>query len=351
MKPILWVTMMFCALTVLPASAADPVQDYATRDDVIDWALDFSTRSGINHAWIMETLSLAQKQDAVITLMDAPYVAPPPWYEYAPRFLNTGRRDQGVAFWNTHEKTLARAKRYFGVPPEIVVAIIGIETYYGRQTGKYRLLDTLTTLAFDYPRRSLYFKSELEAFFLMTRDFGFAPTDLKGSYAGAMGLPQFMPNSYRNFALDFDQNHAVNLWESTDAIGSVAYYLKEHGWNDQMPVMREVTLTNEVLSGLGTIDFTEFKPWREWQAIGVALPTSQETLPPDTMVALFSLEVAANQTKYYLAFPSFQALLRYNKSKRYAAAVTLLAAEIRAQKAIKKAPKKKPKKASKKPAQ
>ncbi len=160
-----------------------------------------------------------------------------PWYKYRPIFLTPERIRQGAEFMAANAETLTRAEAAYGIPPEIVTAIIGVETFYGRQAGGYRVIDALATLAFDYPPRSTYFLSELEQYLLLTREEEIDPLTIKGSYAGAMGKPQFMPSSYRNFAVDFDGDSKRDLWNNTeDAIGSVARYLGEHGWEPHQPV-------------------------------------------------------------------------------------------------------------------
>ncbi len=186
---------------------------------------------GFDRQELMKVFAQAQRKDSILEAIARPAEKTKPWYQYREIFLNEKREQQGVEFFNQHRATLLRAEREFGVPAEIIVAIIGVETSYGRVAGSYRVLDALSTLAFDYPPRSPFFTAELKDFLILTRDQGMDPTDLMGSYAGAMGYGQFMPSSYRNYAIDFDHDGKIDIWENpVDAIGSVANYFKQHGW-------------------------------------------------------------------------------------------------------------------------
>lgn len=195
------------------------------------------SKHGFNRQQLHEILSRAKRLDYVLRLMDrqAPTAQMPSgpngaWLRYRKKFITPDNVQNGVAFWNQHQEALERARRVYGVPPEIIVGIIGVETRWGRVMGKTRILDALATLSFNYPRRAAYFSGELETFLLMARDEQDDPLDLKGSFAGAMGYGQFMPSSYKEFAVDFNGDGHINLWDPEDAIGSVANYFKQHGW-------------------------------------------------------------------------------------------------------------------------
>ena len=178
---------------------------------------------GFDRSELRRLLGQAKFQPQIVAAMDRPVVAPPKWYEYAPQFLAAARVDDGVAFWDANAEALARAEAQYGVPAAIVVAIVGVETFYGSHVGRHRVLDALATLAFDYPRRAAFFRGELAQFLLLSRELGLPPLALNGSFAGAMGLPQFMPGSYRNFAVDFDADGRIDLWKSASAaIGSAS---------------------------------------------------------------------------------------------------------------------------------
>ncbi|MCL2871717.1 MAG: lytic murein transglycosylase B [Betaproteobacteria bacterium] len=311
------------------ASANAATNDYSQRPEVRAWATEFASKEGIDVDFLFYTLKSAKTEPRILDLMDAPVKAPPLWLEYAPRFLNEDRIGGGVDFSLANATTLTRAQAYFGVPPEIVTAVIGVETHYGRQVGKFRILDALTTLAFDYPRRADYFRVELESFFLLALDNNFPLTEPKGSYAGAMGICQFMPRSYRHYAVDFDFDGRVDLWNTADAIGSIAFYLEEHGWQPNAPILTPLQLspeTIEVVAPLLNNGLSDPQPLKAWRALGVN-PAS--AFDDNTAVSVLMLD-ADSGPAYYLAHDNFRVILRYNKSRLYAAAVTFLAEEIKA---------------------
>ncbi|MDR2711164.1 MAG: lytic murein transglycosylase B [Burkholderiales bacterium] len=312
-------------------STAAPAEGYSQRADVRAWASEFAAKEGIDADFLLDALKSVEAKPRILELMDAPIKVPPLWFEYAPRFLNEGRISAGVDFLSDNKISLARAEAYFGVPPEIVTAVIGVETYYGRQVGKNCVLNALTTLAFDYPRRADYFRGELEAFFLLTLDNNFAPTTLKGSYAGAMGISQFMPRSYRHYAVDFDFDGRVDLWQAPDAIGSVAFYLQEHGWQSDASILTPLQLSTETATALTPLldrGLSEPQPMREWRALGVTLADDNTLIDDNDAVSLLMLDTSAG-AEYFLAHDNFRVILRYNKSRLYATAVTFLAEEIK----------------------
>ncbi|MBC7945446.1 MAG: lytic murein transglycosylase B, partial [Burkholderiales bacterium] len=246
-----------------------------------------------------------------------------PWSEYYPPFLTASRIEGGAQFWDDHAAELARAERDFGVAPEIIVATIGVETLYGKNTGRYRVLDALATLAFDYPRRGEFFRSELEQYLLLARETGFDPLTLKGSYAGAMGLGQFIPRSYRRYAIDFDGDGQINLWHPADAIGSVANYYRDYGWQHGAPVVLRAGAFDNYQQFLQR----EIKPQTTLAEFQSALVTVREPLPADTLATLFTLE-ADDGLQYWLGLNNFYVITRYNRSVFYAMTVHLLSQEI-----------------------
>src|SRR5438067_1461109 len=230
--------MCAALLFVIASVALSAPVHYAQRPEVRAFIDRMSAEHGFSARALRQLFAEARYQPQVVAAMTRPVVSPPKYYEFASRFLDPARIDAGAEFWRAHASPLERAQQKFGVPPEIVVAILGVETYYGRNTGNYRVLDALTTLAFDYPRRADFFRGELEQFLLLAREQGISPLAPKGSYAGAMGLPQFMPGSIRAYALDYDADGRVDLDASAaDAIGSVARFLARHGWQAGQPVM------------------------------------------------------------------------------------------------------------------
>src|ERR1700676_1960721 len=234
------------SLAAAAARAAPPAaapQSYADRPDVRAFIDEMVADFGFDAGALRRVFAEVRYQRSVVNAMSRPVLAPPQWYEYAPRFLTSARIDGGVAFWRANAATLERAQNEFGVPAEIVVAIIGVETFYGRNTGSYRVADALTTLAFDYPRRAGFFRNELKHFLLQTRETKTSQFVPRGSYAGAQGLPQFMPSSLRDYAIDYDNDGKIDLaGDVDDAVGSVANYLARHGWQTGDPVMEPASL-------------------------------------------------------------------------------------------------------------
>jgi membrane-bound lytic murein transglycosylase B len=248
------------------------------------------------------------------------------WYEYRRIFLTQSRIEGGVAFWNRHADVLTQAEKAYGVDAQVIVAIIGVETRYGGNTGKYRVLDALTTLAFDYPPRSKFFRSELEQYLLMARADHIDLLGTKGSYAGAMGYGQFMPSSYQRYAVDFDHDGKRDLWDSPmDIVGSVANYLHEHGWDPGAPVTMRASVTGTRYESVIKKGLKPETSVRKLRAEGI---TPSKPLPNDTLAALISLD-QENGPEYWLGLNNFYVITRYNHSPLYAMAVYQLSEEIR----------------------
>jgi membrane-bound lytic murein transglycosylase B len=251
-----------------------------------------------------------------------------PWHQYRSIFLNPPRIEHGVQFWMDNAVRLEQADKLFGVAPEIIVAIIGVETAYGRNPGKYRVLDALATLAFNYPQRAPFFRSELEDYLLLTRAQRFDPLSLTGSYAGAMGLPQFMPSSYRSYAVDFDADGKADIWTSAaDAIGSVGNYLERHGWLNGAPVTAPAVVTGLDYRRLLGAGVKPSMPLSQARKLGVE---PRVDVRADLKVALIELE-SGSGFEHWLGFNNFYVITRYNQSPLYAMAVYQLAGEIRRQ--------------------
>lgn len=249
-----------------------------------------------------------------------------PWYDYRPIFVTDKRAQAGVDFWRRHADSLAHAQASYGVPPEVIVAIIGVETFYGRHRGGYRVIDALSTLAFNYPKRADFFRSELEHFLLLSREQGVNPPSLHGSYAGAMGLPQFMPSSYRSYAVDFDGDGLTDVWNNpTDAIGSVANYLKVHGWLEGKPVAIRAHVLGEGYRSLLDRGLEPHTSWTQIKDAGV----HPEYDPQDDPHALLVDLKSRSGSEYWLGLKNFYVITRYNHSALYAMAVFQLAEAIR----------------------
>tara|TARA_Y100001936_G_scaffold247419_1_gene293175 strand:+ start:436 stop:1356 length:921 start_codon:yes stop_codon:yes gene_type:complete len=249
------------------------------------------------------------------------------WYEYHPTFVNKNRISKGVTFWEDNAKTLERAKKEFGVPEEIITALIGVETYYGKQKGRHLVLDALVTLAFNYSKRANFFRDELEQYLLLTREQDSDIFTTKGSYAGAIGIPQFMPSSYRNYAVDFDNDGKIDLLESTaDSIGSIANYLSAHGWEIDGPTISKAEINNsgrhESLK-MKRMPLYTVKKLREF-----GITTSRDIL--DNRKATLIKLNNKDYTESWLGFNNFYVITRYNHSTYYAMSVLFLSEKIRA---------------------
>ncbi|MGZ5848737.1 MAG: lytic murein transglycosylase, partial [Ramlibacter sp.] len=236
--------------------AAPQGTPYAGRDDAMQFADDLAERRSLGRDWTRDAIAQAQLLPVVVRLMQpAPAGTPKNWAVYRSRFIDPVRIQAGVRFWRDNRATLARAEQDFGVPAEIVVGILGVETIFGQQMGTFRVLDALATLSFDFPQahpraaeRSAFFRAELEQFLVTQKEAGVHPTRPLGSYAGAMGMPQFMPSSWARWAVDYDQDGRIDLWRSApDAIGSVANYFRGFGWKSGMPTHYPVTFDAERL--------------------------------------------------------------------------------------------------------
>lgn len=287
-------------------------------------------RHGFARVELESILAAAQFQPAIITAISKPATSRP-WHEFRPLLVSEQRVKGGVTFWNNHAAILEKARREFGVPEDIIAAVIGVETNYGVQSGKHRVLDALTTLAFDYPRRAGFFRGELEQYLLLGREQGVDVLDIKGSYAGAIGIPQFMPSSYRRYAVDFDDDGKVDLSGSTaDAIGSVANYLKSHGWETgQKAVVPALVNGTDYRKAL----FAGKRPLytlAEMRELGV-VPRIQA--PSDFQVTLIELE-NSDGNEHWLGLNNFYVITRYNRSVNYAMSVLQLAEEIRAARSL-----------------
>jgi membrane-bound lytic murein transglycosylase B len=250
------------------------------------------------------------------------------WFEYRPIFVTPENIEGGLDFWSEHADILARAERTYGVPPEIITAIIGVETRYGQNTGSYRVLDALSTLAFDYPKRADFFLSELEEYLLLTREENIDPMSIKGSYAGAMGYPQFMPSSYRNFAVDFDNDGQRDLLNNvSDVIGSVAHYFSEHGWLPGKVAVPATVSGDKYIALLG-----QLKPELSLRTLKQRGVSIDADLPDDQLGALLEFETETGM-EYWVGLQNFYTITRYNHSPLYAMAVYQLSQAIRNQKA------------------
>jgi len=311
---------------------------YASRPDAMALADDIAKQHALNPAWVRRTLGQAHRLPVVERLMTpAPVGTPKNWALYRSRFIDPIRTRAGVTFWQAQRETLARAQATYGVPAEIIVGIIGVETIYGQQTGNFKVLDALATLAFDFPaahpraaQRSQFFAGELGQFLKLTHQGGIDPMTLRGSYAGAMGLPQFMPSSWAKFAVDFDGDGRIDLFNSpADVIGSVANYFKTFGWHTGMPTHYSVSFNSEKLD-LEALLLPDILPTfsaASFIAKGAVLDTDAQT--HSGPLALVELQNGDQPPSYVAGTENFYVITRYNWSSYYAMAVIELGRAVR----------------------
>jgi len=315
------------ALQVGPVAAAANPPGYPHRKEVKQFIAEMVKKHGFTHRELNRVLGKAQFQPAIIRAMEQPAeTALASWQAYRAIFINPQRVEAGMQFWNRNAEPLKRAAAEFGVPEEIIVAIIGVETTYGRNIGTYLVIDALATLAFDYPKRGQFFRGELENYLMLSREARIDPLRVKGSYAGAIGIPQFMPGSYRRFAVDYDGDGMSNLATSpADAIGSIGNFLKAHGWARGEAVAFTAEVSGELWRKLAEAGVLPASRAAELPAFGVKLAVP---LPPDTRCALIELETAGQPSEFRVTLQNFFVLTRYNRSNLYAAAVLDLATEL-----------------------
>ncbi|EIC21314.1 lytic murein transglycosylase B [Thiorhodovibrio frisius] len=320
------------AASLRKVSAAASVQGDYAGDPGLERFMVRMQAEGFDAAELARLFSQVERQQWIIDYMHktAPRPSKPSrptgaWLRYRNKFLKESNIAAGTDFWRRHASTLASAEKQYGVPAEYLVAIIGVETRWGGYLGSHRVIDALSTLAFDYPRRSEFFTDELAHYLIIARDEQFDPLQPVGSFAGAMGLGQFMPSSFRRYAVDFDGNGHRNLWDTEDAIGSVANYFIGHGWRPGQPVARRVSVAKAVPASLETGFPSNYRP-AELTALGIdaaRLPAGQQRL------SLLQLDVGSGY-EYWVGFDNFYAITRYNHSTYYAMAVHQLAQALKA---------------------
>ncbi len=316
---IILVLLLFCA----PAFAAQhPGSEAFIKRAVSEYGLDENE--------VRSLLQAAEYKQSIVDAISRPAEARA-WHQYRPIFLTDKRIEQGVEFWQDNRDLITAVAEKYGVDEEVIVAIIGVETSYGRITGGYRTLDALVTLGFYYPEnlssdRSSFFASELMHYLRLAKEEGLPAAEITGSYAGAMGMGQFMPSSYREYAVDFDGDGRRDLWRSTaDVVGSVANYLHRHGWQPGQPVTMRAWAAQD--AAFDEVSRRNFKPTlsvAEWRAKGFH---SSDQLSPDLPAAVIKL-AEKERHRYWLTFKNFYVITRYNRSPKYAMAVFDLSQEI-----------------------
>lgn len=305
--------------------------DYVERKELITLLDELEKEFQFDRQEIETLFADVKRKDSILKAISRPAEGKP-WKEYRPIFITSKRINRGVDFWDEHRETLEKAEASYGVPAEIIVAIIGVETFYGGNKGSYRVIDALATLGFDYPKRSKFFSNELKNFVVLSREAGLDPAKAKGSYAGAMGYPQFIPTSYRHYAVDFDQDGITDLINNpVDAIGSVASYFKAHGWQTDGPVVFPATVDNskfdKSVTGLGlkpSLTLAELSK----KGMSVDMSNLSTQLAPELKATALSFE-GSKGDEHWLGLKNFYVITRYNHSALYAMAVFQLSEAIK----------------------
>jgi membrane-bound lytic murein transglycosylase B len=315
--------LLLCLIGAAPRPAAAL---NTHRADVAGFIDEVAARDSIKKRQLRKLLKAANSQPSIVEAMDRPAEKAKPWYQYRPIFVTDKRIREGTDFWLAHRQALDQASIKSGVAPEYLAAIVGVETYYGRLTGSYRVLDALATLAFDYPARAKFFRDELEQFILLARERGLDPLTVKGSYAGAMGAPQFMPSNYRRYAVDADGDGRVDLWNNwSDVCASVGNYLKEHGWNAGEPVLSEAAVEADKVADLDGRKLALEDTVETLKAKGVSFDNA---LPPEAPALLIAAD-ESDGVHWRVGYNNFYVITRYNHSALYAMAVYELAAAVK----------------------
>ncbi len=323
--PYLRRTLVLAYLLLAGLPAARASMSMNERPEVRDFIAMMADKHHFDAEALDRLFARVESRGRIIEAMSRPAESKP-WYAYRPIFITERRIQGGVDYWRRHHKDLERAERRYGVPPEIVTAIIGVESFYGRHKGRDRVIDALSTLGFDYPARGRFFRGELEQFLLLAREEGRDPLSFKGSYAGAMGKAQFIPSSYRHYAIDFDGDQRRDLIDSdSDAIGSIANYLERHGWQRQGLVAVRAHVHGQGFQQILDKGLEPKTTVAEMRRLGITL---DRPVAATSRASLIALE-QPDGPEYWAGFKNFYVITRYNHSPLYAMAVHELAHQIR----------------------
>ncbi len=310
-----------------------PSANYAANPATLTLIDELVQEEGFDRTELITLFAKVEGKESILKAMSRPAEKTKAWYEYRKIFVTDKREREGVEFFAKHKQTFLRAEQQFGVPAEIILSIMGVETYYGRITGSYRVMDALSTLAFDYPKRSTFFTKELKSYLILSREQGVEPLDIKGSYAGAMGYGQFMPSSYRAYAIDFDDDDKIDIWNNpVDAIGSVANYFKQHGWKPGEAVIVGAKVEGMVPENLFNDGLKPKRTLDDYAQAGISVAQPPEP-PLDSNASATAIKFEVEEGhEYWLGLHNFYVITRYNHSSMYAMSVyqlsQLLAAQI-----------------------
>lgn len=318
--------MCLFGAVLLTLSAGACAKGYLGNPKAETFITRMASEHNFNKTELRRLFAEAEHKQSIIDAMNRPAEKVKPWRDYRKIFLTEKRINEGVRFWRENTEALARAEKQYGVDPAIIVAIIGVETFYGQNKGSFRVIDALSTLAFDYPKRSEFFTKQLEHFLLLAREQKQEPLDLTGSYAGAMGYGQFIPSSYRNYAVDYDKDGFADIWNNaTDAIGSVANYFAEHGWEKDA----RVTSRAKVKQGYSPDMITEgLKPDRTVLEVSEFGYLPIDYVPANDKVSVIKFD-GEKGAEFWFGLHNFYVITRYNHSNMYAMAVFQLSEAIR----------------------
>jgi membrane-bound lytic murein transglycosylase B len=314
-----------------PVAPVISTQPLTQRSDIQQFIQEMSTEHGFDKNQLELWFSQANINQRVLELINKPFEAKP-WYIYREHFVSQQRIKGGVAFWKAYKSQLTTISKKTGVAPEMIVAIIGVESYYGAERGKFSTFDSLTTLSFEFPRRAVFFKKELKEFLILCREQNWDPLTIYGSYAGAVGQPQFMPSSYRHYAVGFDGSKQSNLFnDENDVIASVANYFKVHGWQANQPIAVPAVIKGDNFKNLPAQEDDKGrakKPFMTLTELAKYGVTASVQYPMNLQASLISVQLK-DGVQYWLVFNNFYVITRYNTSNLYALAATQLAEQIK----------------------
>ena len=318
-------SVMVLSLGIVQPSLAAETYTYSKHPETGRFIQEMVDEHQFDPVELEKIFASAERKNSILKAISRPAEKSKPWHEYRQIFITDSRIKKGKVFYEKHKEDLLRAQKQYGVPAEMIVAIIGVETFYGANKGSFRVIDALSTLGFDYPKRSKFFRQQLKEFLLLTREEKSDPLSHKGSYAGAMGYGQFIPSSYRNFAVDFDGDGRRDIWDNpTDAIGSVANYFKEHGWQSGQPVIVATKTSGSKFKPLVNKKRKPYITVGELANVGVS---PVDFIPSSEKVTFIELDGKAGK-EYWIGQHNFFVITQYNHSRMYAKAVYELSQEI-----------------------